>query len=63
MLFNMMPLFRHAEWEGVEKGSKSENLPLNMDFATCGKQGAGHSISPARKGVVCCKIKGFLYSL
>jgi len=34
-------------WEGVEKGSKSENLPLNIDFAACGKQGAHHTILPA----------------
>lgn len=30
-------------WEGVEKGSKSENLPWDIDFAACGKQDAHHS--------------------
>jgi hypothetical protein len=37
-------------WEGVEKGSKSENLPLNIDFAACGKQGARHSNLAATPG-------------
>jgi len=36
-------------WEGVKKGSKSENLPLKMDFAVCGKQAACQTNPPARK--------------
>ncbi len=45
-----MPLTPIAwEWEGVKKGSKSENLPLKLDFATCGKREAHQMILPAPK--------------
>jgi hypothetical protein len=29
-----------GEWEGVKKGSKSENLPMINVFAVCGEQDA-----------------------
>jgi len=56
----MKSLSQFPGWEGVEKGSKSENLPQNSDFATCGKQGAHHSSTSATPGAVCCKIKQFI---
>jgi hypothetical protein len=57
MLFNMMSLSQFPGWEGVEKGSKSENLPVNWIL-----QPAANRVHIIRyflpsQGVVCCKIK------